>query len=160
MGLAGAQTLPEHLPGLQTFGGSCFQEDSDQHMLESLTCTPVPNRFSRAGLMGGYLRLFSQELKQITLGRRSLARENYTRIGSCISVPAQRQEWIRPPHPRLAGSLGFYLWNIFEWDLKAHPVLPPALPGAPPTIPSSSKPQDSAFKQGPGLIRKQEVVAV
>lgn len=25
MGLAGAQTLPEHLPGLQTFGGSCFQ---------------------------------------------------------------------------------------------------------------------------------------
>lgn len=88
MGLAGAQTLPEHLPGLHTFGGSCFQEDSDQHMLASLTCTAVPNRFSRAGLMG----LFSQELKQIRLGMRSLAWENYTRIGSCISVSAQREE--------------------------------------------------------------------
>lgn len=92
MGLAGAQTLPEHLPGLQTFGGSCLQEDSDQHMLEPLSCTPVPNRFSRAGLMGGYLGIFSQELKQITLGMRSLVWEKLHQD----QVMHQWQEWIRP----------------------------------------------------------------
>lgn len=92
MGLGGAQTLPEHLPGLQTFGGSCLQEDSDQHTLEPLTCTPVPNRFSRAGLMRGYLGLFSQELKQITLGMRSLVWEKLHQD----QVMHQWQEWTRP----------------------------------------------------------------
>lgn len=42
-------------------------------------------------------------------------------------------------HPLLGGSLSFYLWNIFVWDLKAHPVLPPALTGTPPTTPGCSK---------------------